>query len=551
MSWQKGFVSVGGETEGQVLQITPTIWAGYTCGTNTYNTFTMNDDHIFSAFPIDLDWSGPSTATNKLFFKLPKKDSNNNITGFVAFRYSYTKGVNTQGRVFLTVSGDLGYMDLQGNYTSVHGIPDVTQSIGGTSIYQFKAFCHICFDIRNGETLFGVAIQVEDTVNTDFDCRGVITTQSFVQGLSGEKTHSPEYGDGSEPKGGYNEDSERKGTFDNSSDKITYSSAPTMHAGMTGFFHAYFVTQSQLLHIGKAMFPQAQSSYTDIIDAMAGIVTSIWNSKKVDCLVDCLVLPIAVPFGNEANVQCGGGDLIYFDGATWQNIKGYPITDYYVDVDCGTLSLDEYWCNFLDYSGTRIKIFLPYIGFVDLQPEYINGGSINVKYRFNVIDGSFMCVLHSTSGKSNLDDSLIGQYSGMACLHIPITSQNYSQQISGLISSSGMAVTAGLTGNAGMAFGSAVNLANTLAQKPSTSHNNGYNSSSSFLSHRKPYIIIERQVAQFSTQYPQENGLPSYVSKPLSQIHGFTILDNPVLDIDCNADEYNEIISLLKTGVIF
>ena len=551
MAWQKGFVSVGGETEGQVLQITPYIWPGYTCGTNTYNTFTMNDDHLFSAFPIDLDWSGPSTATNKLFFKLPKKDSSDNITGFVAFRYSYEKGVNSQGRVFLTVRGDLGYMDTQGNYTSVLGISDVTQSIGGTSIYQFKAFCHICFDIRNGETLLGVAIQVEDLVNTDFDCKGILTTQSFVQGLSGEKTHSPEFGDGSEPKGGYGEDSERKGTFDDSSDKITYSSAPTMHAGMTGFFHAYFVTQSQLQHIGKAMFPQAQSSYTDLIDAMAGVVTSIWNSKKVDCLVDCLVLPISVPFGSETNIQCGGGDLIYFDGATWQNIKGNPVTDYYVDVNCGTLELEEYWCNYLDYSGTRIKIFLPYIGFVNLQPEYINGGSVNVKYRFNVIDGSFMCVLHSTSGKSNLDESLIGQYSGMACLHIPITSQNYSQQISGLISSSGMAVTAGLTGNAGMAFGSAMNLANTLSQKPSTSHNNGYNSSSSFLSHRKPYIIIERQVAQFSTQYPEENGLPSYVSKPLSQIHGFTILDNPVLNIDCNADEYNEIISLLKTGVIF
>lgn len=551
MSWKKGLISVGGETEGQVLKVTPTIWPGYTCGSNTYNTFTMNDDHLFSAFPIDLDWSGPSIATNKLFFKLPKKDENGNITGFVAFRYSYEKGVNVQGRVFLTVSGDLGYMDTQGNYTSVHGIPDVTQSIGGTSIYQFKAWAHICFDVQNGETLLGVAIQVEDTVNTDFDCRGIITTQSFVQGLTGQKTYSPEYGNASTPKGGYGEDSEQKGTFDDSSDQITYSSKPTMHAGMTGFFHAYFVTQTQLQHIGEAMFPQQQSSYPDLISAMASVGTAIINSKKIDCLVDCLVLPISVPFGSETAIQCGGGELAYFDGAAYQTIKGYPISEYYVDVDCGTLELDEYWCNFLDYSGTRIKIFCPYIGFIDLQPEYINGGSINVKYRFNVIDGSFMCVLHSTSGKSNLDESLIGQYSGMACLHIPLTSQNYSQQISGLISSSGMAVAAGLTGNAGMAFGSVANLANTLSQKPSTAHNNGYNSSSSFLSHRKPYIIIERQVTQFSEQYPQESGLPSYVSMPLSQIHGFTILDNPILDIDCNDDEYNEIISLLKTGVIF
>lgn len=506
-----------------------------------------------------IPWTAGQSFARQPLFYFAQYDSNDNIVGYVGYDLKVTSDYTILGHN-AQVSAEITACTRDANKQIIQDLGG--RSIGSAANGQSYAGFRLGFFLSIGKATDGQTIAVAGAVqifNRDrltstsgYFWGGILSSNSAWQYIKySTKEKSPEFGYKSIPKGGYDEEGEKHGTFDDSSDKITYSSKPTMHAGMSGFFHAYFVTQSQLQNIGKAMFPTASNSYADIIDALGGVITSIWNSKKVDCLVDCLVLPISVPFGNEVNVQCGGGDLIYFDGATWQNIKGFPVTDYYVDVDCGDFSLDEYWCNFLDYSGTRIKLFLPYVGFVDLQPEYLNGGSINVKYRFNVIDGSFMCVVHSTSGMSNLEESLIGQYSGMACLHIPITSQNYSNQISGLISSSGMAVTAGLTGNAGMAVGSAMNLMNTLAQKPSTAHNNGYNSSSSFLSHRTPYVIIERQVSQFSELYPTESGLPSYVPKPLSELHGFTILDNPVLNINCNDDEYNEIINLLKTGVIF
>lgn len=552
MSWEKGLISVGGETQGQVLKITPTIWAGYTCGSNTYNTFTMNDDHLFSAFPIDLDWSGPSIATNKLFFKIAKKDVDGNVTGFIAFRYSYEKGVNSQGRVFLTVRGDLGYMDLQGNYTSVHGIPDVTQSIGGTSIYQFKAWCHICFDIRNGENLFGVAIQVEDTVNSDFDCRGVITTQSFVQGISySEKSYSPEYGEGSEEKGGYN-DGFPHGSFDDSSDTITYSSKPTLSVGNSGFVHAYVVNEQILQAIGTALFPRIESqSFTGIPEAIDYLTMVMFFNKRTDYIMDMLILPITVPSGSATRVKVGGSELVVQDGEQQVYCMAYPVTEYYVDFDCGSISIPEYWRNFLDFTGTRFKLFLPAVGYVDLQGEFINGGEINVKYRFNIVDGSFMCVVTSTSGHSNLSDSLIAQYSGVWAMHIPITGQDYTNKISGLISSVGSVAAGGLMGGGVGAVAAGVSgLANTAMQKPQTTHANGYNASSSFLTHRKPYLIIERQSSQFSTKYPSENGLPCYVAKQLSSVHGFTIIENPVLNIACSDREYNELVQLLKSGII-
>ena len=362
---------------------------------------------------------------------------------------------------------------------------------------------------------------------------------------------SEEFGTSAIPKGGYNEDSTQKGAFDDSSDTITLSNAPTLNAGVSGYFHAYFVTETDMLNIGKAIFPEPFISSTDIIQSMNNLIVTFWNSKKIDCILDCLILPIAVPFGTKENIKCGGSYLMYYTGSHESFVEGFPVTQYYVDFSCGKLSLDEYWANFLDFTGTRIKIFIPAVGYVDLQTEYLNGGEIELKYRFNIVDGSFMAYIISTSGHSNLTDSVIAQYSGVWAMHIPLTAQDNSNKVSGLISAVG-AVTAGaMTGGASMGLGAVSSLGNTMIQKPTTVHANGYNASSSFLTHRKPYVIIERQSSQFSEIYPSENGLPWYVAMPLSQVRGFTIIENPVLNIDCNDEEYNEICNLLKSGVIF
>ncbi|WP_254555309.1 hypothetical protein, partial [Salmonella enterica] len=60
----------------------------------------------------------------------------------------------------------------------------------------------------------------------------------------------------------------------------------------------------------------------------------------------------------------------------------------YVIYNCGTLEIGEYYHNFLDYVGTRAKLYLPFIGFVNVNPEWFIGGRLQVKYHFNVIDGS-------------------------------------------------------------------------------------------------------------------------------------------------------------------
>ena len=375
-----------------------------------------------------------------------------------------------------------------------------------------------------------------------------------VAGIGDPTYESPEFGKPAKKKGGYNPDHSRKGTFDDSSDTITPSSAPTLSAFTSGLVHAYKVTDAELALLSEAMYPDLIFNATSVTDALGSLFNAIFMSKFVDYMLDLMILPINVPAPTSENMKVGGKTLTVSSGSgSTSHISTHRVSQQYVDINCGSLTIPEYWANFLDFSGTRFKLFLPYIGYIDIQPEYINGGELKVKYRFNVLDGSFICFVSSTSGHSKLYESLIGQYSGVAVMHIPLQSTDYSNKVSGLISSMG-AVAAGAAGggmSGAVGYGAAASMVNTVIAKPASAHANGYNASSSFLSHRKPYLIIERQSSQFSEKYPEEVGLPLYVKATINDCHGLTVCENPHLDtIPATMEEKERIHKYLTEGII-
>lgn len=375
------------------------------------------------------------------------------------------------------------------------------------------------------------------------------------------KEKSPQFGPYSEPGGGYipggggkpSGGTPKVPTFDNTSDKIEISTKPTLSAITSKFLHAYVVTEQSLEYIGDALFPQPVFQQPDLITAMGELGQIIFFNKQVDYMLDLLILPIDVPHGDWEPLNVGGRQLSTVIEGTTVFINGQPATNCYVDVSCGSISIDEYWVNFLDFAGTKVKLFLPYVGYVDIQPEYIIGGRLYVDYRFNILDGSFMAYVRSDSGYSDLEESLICQYAGVAAVHIPLQSKDYSAKISGLISAIGTVGAGAVSGGIGAAAaaGATANAANTIVQKPGTAHANGYNASSSYLSHRKPYLIIERQWSQFSEKYPEEIGLPSNTMCRLGDLQGLVKSANAHLDvIPASVDGKEKISQLLAEGII-
>lgn len=338
------------------------------------------------------------------------------------------------------------------------------------------------------------------------------------------------------------------GGFDDSSDEIGIPNNPAIGVTDTGFMNIYAPSLNSLTGLGDELFPDfGEREFTNDVAENIKImgqtlydgIQSFINSQLINYVVDCHLIPVSPLQGASDKIKIG---FKYFTQ------KAPKVTSDYVTFDCGTLEISEYYSNFIDYVGTKAQLYLPFVGFVGIEPEYFQGGTLNVQYKFNVIDGSFVAFVLSSSSKSKLRNSVIGQYAGTSCVHIPITGANYSSMISGTIQGA-KALSDNLnSGETGLAINSAIG---TLSAKPTMEASNAYNSTSGFMGVRYPYLLISRQVASFPLNYAKEKGLPLNATERLGDLTGFTIVESPVLTgLSCTDDEKEMLRNLLESGII-
>ena len=434
------------------------------------------------------------------------------------------------------------------------------------------------YNIQNGYYAYMVA--AIDMAN--------LTLENMVVAEVGEE--SPEAGPASD-EGGYEP---HTGGFDDSSDTIGVPNLPTLGASNIGFINVYEVTAGSLQLFANELFPPlvytpptsitatdttgaivaAANQFIDFLTYIPQFFNQINAEKYINYVLDCHIIPVdpTAESGNTA-IQVGNKTLMSY---------GHKVTSDYVEVDCGAISLAEYYANFADFL-TSFKLFLPFVGFVPAQPEWFYRESIQVVYHFNVIDGSFIAYVLSTGAYVNNNNSgrtILGQYGGNCCVHIPITGQAYASMfqnvmnggisavksitsavsgVAGGIASAAMGGPAGMVGgalNAGNAVtsgleGAASSMLSTVGAKPDVVSSNPYSASGSFLSCRRPFAMIERPVSSYPTTYAKENGIPANVSRQLGKVTGFNIIGNIHLDgINATEAEKAEIEELLGSGVI-
>lgn len=379
-----------------------------------------------------------------------------------------------------------------------------------------------------------------------------------------KKITSTEYGDYSST-GGYG-----GGSFDDSSDAFGLPSLPSLGVSEVGFINVYNPTKGQLQGFADELFPDFEmpsASTKEGLEAIAENIANTFtvlgdfaesyiNAGLVNYVIDCHIVPVAPKTSGTANIKVGFKTFNYSPAKV--------ISDY-VSFDCGALEIREYYQNFLDYEGTRAKLYLPFIGFVDIKPEWFQSGKLGVTYHFNIIDGSCIAFVIATSSKSKLATTVVATFGGNCCVHMPITGVNYSSMISGIVGGAvGIASKASnmiktnqndkgtIMSNIEGATGVASNLADAVGAKPSIEQSNGYNAGMSFMCYRRPYMLIERPVASFSKAYPSEQGLPLNVTKKLSSVRGFTTCENVNLDnFTCTEEEKNMLREALREGCIF
>ena len=345
-----------------------------------------------------------------------------------------------------------------------------------------------------------------------------------------------DYTDTTSTSGGYG----GQGAHDHTSDTVGIPAIPSAGVLSAGFIKAYKITSGQLANLGSVLFPDPASAATDVMTAIENLLDTYMYSRRIDYIIDCHIIPVSPSVGSTANITLGGKDT---------GVRASLALDDYVDFDCGSLTIPENFANFIDYAGTRARLYLPFVGFVDIQNEYWQSGTLSVYYRFNIIDGSFMAFVVSSSSKSALSGSVIAQYGGNCCVHLPVTGPNYASMITGLITGSMALAASAASGNT---VGIATSALSLTQQRPEVAQSNNYNSSTSFLGARTPYLLIERQVPSYAAYYNQDNGLPANVTVALSTLTGYAVIEDIMLEIDgALADDLEELRQLLADGVYF
>lgn len=372
---------------------------------------------------------------------------------------------------------------------------------------------------------------------------------------------SPEAGDPSDEGGYHGDEGTQTGGFDDSSDTIGVPNLPTLGVSNIGFVNVYKISTGGLQLLANELFPplvytpptaitatdtteaiiNAANQFIDFLQYIPQFFNQINAEKYINYVLDCHIIPVDPGNGTTVAVQVGNKTLL---------TQGDKLSSDYVEVDCGSISLAEYYANFADFQ-TSFKLFLPFVGFVPARPEWFYRESIQVVYHFNIVDGSFVTYVLSTGAyvnNNNAGRTIVGQYGGNCCVHIPITGQTYSSMVSGVIGSGFGALSALASGNAGQ-------IANSLiasnATHPDIVQSNQYSSSVSFLSCRRPFALIERPVSSFPMTYAKENGIPSNVSKKLGSVTGFNMIGDIHLDgVDATEAEKAELEKLLRDGII-
>lgn len=235
----------------------------------------------------------------------------------------------------------------------------------------------------------------------------------------------------------------------------------------------------------------------------------------------------------------------------------YKLSNQYIEVDMGTITVPENWTNSLDYAGDiRIDLFLPFCGYVPMKVDDVMDGTVNVKYNIDCLTGD--CAIQVTCKKTfksgNYRGAMMYQHHGNCLINVPVTSASYANYYKNAIMGTVSTIASALSGNVGGAISGLASTVMGSMEGPDLQRSGNYSGSMCALSHRTPCLIITRGIQQWPKNYNKYIGYPSYITYQLKTLktEGFTKVDAIIENTISGAteEEMAQIERLLKEGVI-
>lgn len=352
-------------------------------------------------------------------------------------------------------------------------------------------------------------------------------------------------------------------------DPVPIPPLPTLDACSAGFLTLYSTPESVLRLLADKIFSD------NIVQILVNYFTKI-----SDIVAGLSIVPFQPPLGDRCYHRIGLATL---------DVVLTRIAKQFVEINCGTITLDGYYKSFLDYSPyTKLYLWLPYIGYQELDVDEVMGENINVTYHCDCLSGAcvaFVSIGYPGSTPGPGIPRVIGQYNGNCAVQVPTSSESFDSMIQSAVSILTTAATVATVGAAGaaemgaqeasitaknagqvagrmqatetkmhahqfdMAAGCSANMVTSM--KPNVGKPGAPGCSSGYMGVQTPYLIMVVPRQNLADGFISHKGYPSNTGGTLGSFTGYAEVDDIQLNnIPATIAEINEIYTLLKGGVL-
>ena len=325
--------------------------------------------------------------------------------------------------------------------------------------------------------------------------------------------------DGKEGSDGYTDDNDNG--YDDGEDKDDKDDETgDVSAGIGVLTSTFKMTKERLVQLGQFLWG------SNIFDKF-----SLINNNPIENIISCKSIPINANGTNQEIVL----------GNVTTGVNGEKISNNFAKQTIGSILINEHYHNFLDYTPyTNVILYLPYIGFKELDTTLVMNKTIQVIYTVDAITGGCLAQVY-------VNNVRLYEFTGNVGIDIPITASNRAQVESGYIQAGVGATMSAVGGNIGSAVTSLLNSATSQYHYSSTGNPSPMCVAST---NRTCYVIIDRPNYQNLKAFNHTRGRKCYLSKTISTLHGFTICDSNIdlSGINATQSELEELKEILSSG---
>lgn len=326
---------------------------------------------------------------------------------------------------------------------------------------------------------------------------------------------------------------------------------PEIGAASVSWLKLFKMTTNQLNDFGEAMIPKT-----------AWQLLQVYFTNPLDAIIGILLIPVDAPTSGARTPALGD--------FTWPS--AYPIiNNEFYELDCGAIHIPPYWDSAFDFSPyTKFQVFLPFIGYRDIDADEIMGAGIHIKYHIDLCTGD--CTAFIARSATPEDEygpralQVIAQYNGNCATRVPTGRISHDSAVTASMSLLGSALNVGgaimgaALGNPGNI--SASQVANQVSGGTMTAVN-GFKkdlqrsgniaAAAGYMGILRPYIIRQIPRQDLPKQYKRLEGYPANKGGTLAQFaeSGLNTVEAMELTgFNGFESEREELLSILRGGVI-